>query len=95
VLVWDTGWFEPVGEKDSLTDMWRSGALDVILHGRRLRGRFALIRMKERPRHWLLIKQRDGEARSDRRNTMMKEWDTSVLTGRTIKDLEQAIKVER
>lgn len=74
--------------------MWRAGALDVILHGRRLRGRFALIRMKERPRHWLLIKQRDDEARPDRPN-MMPEWNTSVLTGRTIKDLEQATKAER
>src|SRR5512147_3102892 len=35
VLLWDTGWIEPVGGKDSLTDMWRAGALDVILHGRR------------------------------------------------------------
>jgi hypothetical protein len=26
---------------------------------------------------------------------MMKEGDTSVLTGRTIKDLEQATRVER
>ena len=94
VLIWDTGWFEPVGGQDSLTDMWRAGALDVILHGRRLRGRFALIRMKERPRHWLLIKQRDDEARSDRPD-IMTEWDTSVLTGRTIKDLAQATKVER
>lgn len=95
VLVWDTGWFEPAGGKDSLTAMWRAGALNVILHGRRLRGQFALIRMKERPGHWLLIKQRDDEARSDHRNTMMKEWDTSVLTGRTIKDLEQTTKTER
>ncbi len=95
VLVWDTGWFEPVGEQDSLTDMWKAGALDVSLHGRRLRGRFALIRMKERPRHWLLIKQRDNEARSDSRNVMMKEWDTSVLTGRTIEDLAQATKPKR
>lgn len=75
--------------------MWRAGALDVILQGRRLRGRFALIRMKEGPRHWLLIKQRDVEARSDPQNTMMKKWDTSVLTGRTIKDLAQATKVEQ
>ncbi len=94
VLVWDTGWFEPVGEKDPLTDMWKAGALDVFLHGRRLRGRFTLIRMKERPRHWLLIKQRDDEARSDPRDIMMQEWDTSVLTGRTIKDLAQGTKAE-
>ena len=93
VLVWDTGWFEPVG-KLSLAEMWEAGALDVILHGERLRGRFALIRMKDRPRQWLLIKQRDEEARPDR-GSMMKEWETSVLTGRTIQDLKRATKAGR
>src|SRR5512139_1460417 len=28
VLVWDTGWFEPAGKQDSLTDMWNAGTLD-------------------------------------------------------------------
>jgi bifunctional non-homologous end joining protein LigD len=90
VLVWDTGWYEPVGGHGSLAAMWEAGALDLILHGRRLRGRFALIRMKGRPRQWLLMKQRDEEARPDRE--MKEEWATSVLTGRTIDDLQRAAK---
>jgi len=93
VLVWDTGWFEPVGGHGSLEATWRAGALDVILHGRRLRGRFALIRMKGRPRQWLLMKRRDEEARPDRGKR--KEWDTSVLTGRTIEDIKRAAESRR
>jgi DNA ligase D-like protein (predicted 3'-phosphoesterase) len=90
VLVWDIGWFEPVGGEESIAAMWKAGALDVILHGQRLRGRFALIRMKGRPRQWLLIKQRDEEIGTGRGKE--KEWTTSVLSGRTIEDLKQAAK---
>ncbi|MGQ0694483.1 MAG: DNA polymerase ligase N-terminal domain-containing protein [Nitrospiraceae bacterium] len=90
VLVWDTGWLEPVGGARSLATMWEAGALDFILHGQRLRGRFALIRIKRRPRQWLLIKQRDEETRPVRQ--MEREWNTSVLTGRTIEDLKRAAK---
>lgn len=88
VLVWDTGWYEPTRGQGSVAKMWEVGALDLILHGRRLRGRFALVKMKGRSRQWLLIKQQDEEARPDRE--MKEEWDTSVLTGRTIDDLQRA-----
>jgi len=90
VLGWDTGWLEAVGGARSLAAMWEAGALDFVLHGQRLRGRFALIRMKRRPRQWLLIKQRDEEARPVRQ--MEREWNRSVLTGRTIEDLKRTAK---
>jgi bifunctional non-homologous end joining protein LigD len=93
VLVWDRGWYEPAEGHGSLAAMWEAGSLDLILHGRRLRGRFALIRMKGRPRQWLLMKQRDEEARPDRE--MREAWETSVLTGRTIDDLQRAAKAGR
>lgn len=88
VLVWDTGWVEPVGKTRALTAMWEAGAIEFILHGRRLRGRFALIRLKGRPRQWLLIKGRDEEARPGL--DLQTRWNTSVLTGRTFEDLERA-----
>ncbi len=91
VLVWDTGWFEPVDVKQagSLVTMLHVGKLDVRLHGERLRGGFTLVRMKDRPRQWLLIKQRDDDARSG--TEVVEEYDTSVLSGRTIRDLEEAV----
>ncbi|MEW6107511.1 MAG: DNA polymerase ligase N-terminal domain-containing protein [Bacillota bacterium] len=90
VLVWDTGWFELTEEGRAATasGMLKSGKLDFCLHGRRLQGRFTLVRMKGRPRQWLLMKQRDERAQSGVEIT--EKWTTSVLTGRTIEDLEQA-----
>ena len=55
VLLWDRGWFESEEAEASLEVMWRAGALDLVLHGRRLRGGFALVKMKGRSRQWLLI----------------------------------------
>lgn len=92
VLVWDTGWFEPAGRgkgAQSAEAMWKAGTLDVSLHGHRLRGRFSLVRMKERPWQWLLIKQRDGEARPGFQVT--EAWTTSVLSGRSIEDVEREV----
>jgi len=93
VLVWDTGWYEPlvtakVGK--SAEAMVRAGKLDFILHGQRLKGRFSLVQMKGRPGQWLLIKQLDNEARPGVEIT--DTWQTSVLTGRTIEDLERAVQ---
>ncbi|MEW6544905.1 MAG: DNA polymerase ligase N-terminal domain-containing protein [Nitrospirota bacterium] len=88
VLVWDIGWFEPAGEGQggaSSEAPFRSGKLDFRLHGHRLRGRFTLVAMKGRPRQWLLVKQRDEEARPGHKTT--ETWRTSVLTGRSIEEV--------
>ena len=52
-------------------------------------GGFTLVRMKDRPRQWLLSKQRDQEARPGLE--VVQEYDTSVLSQRTIEDLEAAV----
>ena len=91
VLAWDSGWFEVVGEKRASTDaaaMFTTGTLDFVPYGRRLQGRFRMVRMKGRPREWLLIKDRDEHAKPGIELT--ERWTTSALTGRTIEDLEQA-----
>ena len=69
--------------------MLHAGKLEVHLHGQRLRGCFTLVRMKDRPRQWLLIKQRDEDARPG--HEVVQEYDTSVLSHRTIEDLEAAV----
>lgn len=63
VVVWDEGTWEPA-EGGSPETHLRAGALAFILHGRKLRGRFALARMKRSGSggEWLLIKKDDEEA---------------------------------
>ena len=56
VIVWDEGGYEPEG--DPLAQL-RGGTLSFTMHGRKLRGRFRLIRIAKRERQWLLIKGDD------------------------------------
>jgi bifunctional non-homologous end joining protein LigD len=67
VALWDRGWWKPVGDPRA---GYRNGSLKFTLRGRRLRGDWALVRMRPReddPRdrkgrkeNWLLIKERDS-----------------------------------
>ncbi|RMH32754.1 MAG: DNA ligase [Nitrospirae bacterium] len=92
VLVWDIGRYEPKGRQNP-KGMLEQGKLEFLLQGQRLRGGFALIRLKRDPRHWLLIKARDEEARSGFDPT--REWQTSVLTGRTIDEIQRESSIAR
>jgi bifunctional non-homologous end joining protein LigD len=61
----------------------------MILHGRRLRGKWALVRLKpkegERNTNWLLLKERDEFARDEEG---VSHYDTSIRTGRTMAEIE-------
>ena len=65
VAIWDRGWWEPSGDPRA---GYRKGSLKFTLHGRRLRGGWALVRMRPRDdergrrENWLLIKERDAAA---------------------------------
>jgi len=70
VEVWDHGTYEHItqpgckeGEHLLLHDL-EAGSLKFILHGRKLKGEFALVRMKvnDSDNAWLLIKHRDDHA---------------------------------
>ena len=81
VMLWDRGAFSLIGEASGLDQIAR-GDLKFQLHGEKLNGDFALVRMKGRGKgnEWLLLKKRDQFA--------VPGWDVeahaySVLSGRT------------
>ena len=91
VIVWDSGWFEEVldmGVPAKAT--LEKGAVNFVLHGQRLKGRFSLVKVKRRKRDWLLIKREDDEARAGFDVTAY--YQTSILSGMTIEDLEKSAK---
>ncbi len=65
VIVWDRGTWVPIGDAAA---GYRDGKLKFVLHGRKLRGAWTLVRMQpregERQESWLLIKEKDEAARS-------------------------------
>jgi bifunctional non-homologous end joining protein LigD len=61
VMIWDEGTYEMLDDVDPATAL-RRGELRFVLHGRKLKGRWTLVRTG--PRKWLLIKGRDTYART-------------------------------
>jgi bifunctional non-homologous end joining protein LigD len=58
VMIWDHGTWEP--EVEDVERALAKGDLKFKLHGKKLRGSWVLVRMRER--QWLLIKHRDKTA---------------------------------
>jgi DNA ligase D-like protein (predicted 3'-phosphoesterase) len=94
VIVWDRGrwaWPGAVDDpEDSLSVALAHGHASFVLHGVKLRGRFALTRTADGERdRWLLVKARDSDAIADA--VPLENWSNSVMSGRT---LEQVIAAE-
>jgi bifunctional non-homologous end joining protein LigD len=100
VMVWDVGTWEPLspvpvdGKYVLATDkeaeeMLAKGDLKFRLHGKRLNGDFALVHIKgRRPgskgNEWLLIKKHDEY---EVKGYNIDDYDTSVLTNRTMEEI--------
>ena len=87
VMIWDEGYWEPYADVD---DGLREGMLKFVLQGRRLKGRWALVRLKkkegETKDNWLLLKEKDEYAQT---GDGISEFTTSIRTGRTMTEIEQ------
>jgi bifunctional non-homologous end joining protein LigD len=91
VLLWDSGTWEPQPEFPDVDAGLRDGSLKFILHGKKLKGKWALIRMGGRAANakkpqWLLIKEHDEFERAANDPAITEQAPESVVTGR---DLEQ------
>jgi len=91
VMLWDKGTYEPEGggDEDALRRGYAKGDLKIVLHGKRLRGGWVLVRMRRGEdsgrAQWLLIKHRDAFARAD--YDVVADVATSVTTGRTMEEI--------
>ncbi|HLW28361.1 MAG TPA: DNA ligase D [Kiloniellales bacterium] len=87
VMLWDRGAYRPLEDLDKGL---KDGKIKVQLEGERLRGGFALVRMRgkrgDKRENWLLIKEKDEEVRDD--------WDpaaftTSIASGRKMPEIAE------
>ncbi|HLW72838.1 MAG TPA: DNA polymerase ligase N-terminal domain-containing protein [Candidatus Babeliales bacterium] len=98
VIVWDTGTFENIKEKDgkpiSLAQSYKNGQIEVNLHGKKLQGGYALIRTSgDDMKKWLCIKMRDEYA--DARRNPVSSQPESVISGKTIEEVEAKKKLKK
>ncbi|KGK88373.1 DNA ligase [Desulfosporosinus sp. HMP52] len=87
VMLWDEGYWEPYGD---VGDGLRAGVLKFVVKGRRLKGKWALVRLKgkagEKQDNWLLLKEKDEYAKT---SEGISEFNTSIRTGRTMTEIEE------
>jgi bifunctional non-homologous end joining protein LigD len=80
VLVWDQGIWEPAGDAGEGLD---SGHLKFRLKGLKLKGAWALVRLRrkvgEKKESWLLVKEQDDFARPEEEYNVLNSMPDSVL----------------
>ena len=100
VMVWDVGTWEPLspqpvkgkfvpGTDAEASEMLKNGDFKIRLHGKKLKGDFALIHMRSRRpgskgTEWLLIKKQDDTVI---KGYDIEKYDKSALTGRTMREI--------
>ena len=97
VQLWDYGSWAPQSD-DPRGDLAK-GQLKIELFGKRMHGRWALIRLRdEKPKpgrklhhNWLLIKEKDAFALPGEADALLAA-DTSVKTGRTLEEIASSKK---
>jgi bifunctional non-homologous end joining protein LigD len=89
VMLWDEGTWEPEGDAE---DMLTRGDLKFTLYGKRLQGKWVLVRMKPKPgeedKNWLLIKEKDELAGQV---PGIGKYDASVRSNRTMKEISDQL----
>jgi bifunctional non-homologous end joining protein LigD len=95
VQMWDTGTWTP--QEPDIEAAFKRGQIKMILDGERLKGKWALIRLRSdrgkpsKRNNWLLIKEID-EYTVDGEGDANMEIDASVTTGRTLAEIAEGKK---
>ena len=90
MIVWDAGTFLNITKRDGqpvpLDQAIENGQLAIWLEGEKLKGGFAMTRIRDGKKPvWLLVKKRDEYANT---SDPVNEQPESVLSGRTIEELD-------
>jgi bifunctional non-homologous end joining protein LigD len=88
VIIWDRGTYEPrettANPSKTLLAQLKKGHLTIVLHGKKLKGEFGLIKTPYKGDNaWLLVKKDDEFASS----ADVAQLDESVISGRKVDDL--------
>ena len=90
VQLWDRGYWKPEGTQTPQQAL-KKGDLKFSLDGKRLKGSWVLVRIKNdrygaKRTNWLLIKHRDAAAKPGDSDSLL-EKDASVASGRTMQQI--------
>jgi len=95
VLLWDRGTWAPQLDHGEARAQLAKGNLKFLLKGEKVRGGYALVKIRDRRaprgrddgRNWLLIKERDAEVRPEAEYDVTAARAESVATGRSLEEI--------
>lgn len=95
VMVWDQGTWEPQAGHTDVDEGLRTGSLKFVMHGTKMKGKWALIRMggkaaNESKPNWLLIKEHDDFEKTKDDSAITDEEPNSVVTGRSLEEIAKS-----
>ncbi len=98
VIVWDEGTYEPIekieGKKAQdkhLLKQLKEGSIKIVMHGKKMKGEWALVKTKQDENSWLLIKHKDKYASP----ADITEKAKSVVSGKTLEQIEKAMATKK
>jgi bifunctional non-homologous end joining protein LigD len=95
VMLWDMGIWEPQAGHTDVDAGLRDGSLKFTLHGKKMKGNWALVRMGgkaagKQKANWLLIKEHDSFERAEGETSIEDEEPNSAATGRSMEEIAHA-----
>lgn len=93
VMLWDQGEWED--ENANAEQAYKKGDLTFILKGKKLKGKWKLIRLKNAPKNWLLMKLNDKYAKPEFEFDVTKKKPLSVVSKRSIEQIAEQLTEQR
>lgn len=94
VMLWNEGTWE-IQKGENFSDGLKKGSIKIILYGERLKGKWAMVRMKpkgdEEEKNWLLIKERDEYAQDV---VGISDFNTSVRSNKNMDEISKGDDME-
>lgn len=95
VMLWDWGTWEPLPGCTDVDAGLRNGLLRFTLHGEKLKGIWALTRVKRsagirRNPVWMLTREQDSFARTERAWSILEEAPNSVSTRKSLEEIAES-----
>ncbi len=85
VMLWDVGTW--ICETADANFAYKKGHLSFILKGKKLKGAWNLVRIKNNPKSWLFIKAKDKFTRSEKQYDITQAKPNSVISRRSLQGI--------
>jgi bifunctional non-homologous end joining protein LigD len=92
VMLWDVGTW--ICENENANSAYKKGHLSFILKGKKLKGVWNLVQIKNNPKNWLFIKGKDKYAQSERQYDITHAKPNSVLSRRSLQGIAKKFQID-